>query len=81
MTGQTVVTMRGADVIGARRGTVRKAKIRWGSVLSAAVTVLGIVSSPAVLAILPAKIAALVTAAGAVCQAITKPVARDESER
>lgn len=60
---------------------MRKPKIRWSSVLSAAVTIAGVVTSPAVLALLPLKIAAVVTAAGAVCQAITKPVTRKEYER
>lgn len=58
-----------------------KGRIRWSAVLSAAVTVVGVLSDPHVLALLPAKAAAVVTVAGVVLQAITKPVHRTAEER
>jgi hypothetical protein len=59
----------------------RKPKFRWGALASALVTVAGVIASPAVLALLPAKAAVAVSFIGVACQAITKPVARAEHER
>lgn len=49
-------------------------RIHWPAVLSALITVAGIATSPAVLALLPLKAAAIVTAVGAVLQSVTNGV-------
>jgi len=60
---------------------VRKPKVRLPAILSALVTVAGILSLPEVLALLPKDAAVTVVAIGAALQAITKPVTRKEHER
>ena len=57
---------------------MKKFRIHWPAVVSALVTFAGIASSPAILALLPAKTALIVTAAGAVCQAVTKSVTKTD---
>lgn len=49
-------------------------KPHTAGILAALMSILGIVSSPAVLGILPPKAAAVVGAAGLIAQAFTKPV-------
>ncbi len=49
-------------------------KLHTAGIVGALVSVIGLLSSPAVFNALPPKYAALVTAAGIVLQAFTKPV-------
>lgn len=53
-------------------------KINWKSIGAGAVSVFGIVSSPVVAGMLPAKAAAVVAAVGIVLQAFTHPVAQSQ---
>jgi hypothetical protein len=48
----------------------------WPAIVSGAVTLIGALSGPAVLAVLPAKISAGVVVLGAVLQAFTAPLPR-----
>jgi hypothetical protein len=48
--------------------------IHWSAVGAAAITTLGVVSSPAVMGMLPPKYAALIAGLGIIAQAFTKPV-------
>lgn len=68
----------------------RKGKIRWGSVAALATTIVGVVTDPDVAAAaktvgiaIPAlgTVSHLLILAGAISQAVTKPVKRKESER
>lgn len=59
----------------------KKRRIRWSAILAAAVTVVGVLSDPHVLALLPAQLSVPITIAGAVIQAATKPAVRREEER
>ncbi len=49
-------------------------KIHWAALGSVAVTLAGVAASPAVMGVLPPKVAAGVIIGGAVLQAVTKPV-------
>ena len=59
----------------------KKGKFRWGSLLAGAVTLIGILADPHILALLPAQASVAIAVAGVVIQAVTKPVARKEEER
>lgn len=50
-------------------------KVNWGGVLGAVTSVVGILSHPEVLAVLPEKIALIVSGVGIILQAVSKPVA------
>ena len=52
-------------------------KIHWPAVLSAAVSVVGILARPELLALLPGKTATVVAAAGCVAQLVSKSVKKD----
>jgi hypothetical protein len=54
-------------------------KIHWPAIGAAAVSVLGVASSPAVLGLLPPQWAAAVAGAGIIAQAFTKPVPKADA--
>lgn len=51
--------------------------IHWTAVGAAALTTLGVVSSPAVMGMLPPKYAAIIAGLGIIAQAFTKPVPKN----
>lgn len=56
------------------------AKPHTAGILAGLLSAIGIVTSPAVIGVLPAKYAAIVTAAGIVLQAFTKPVTAGDTD-
>ena len=50
--------------------------IHWPAIGAAAVTVLGVASSPAILGMLPPQYAAIVAGLGIIAQAFTKPATK-----
>lgn len=59
----------------------KKPKFRWSAILSAGVTLLGVLADPHVLDLLPAQATTAIAIGGVVLQALTKPVARKDEER
>lgn len=59
----------------------RKGKIRWGTVLTAAVGVVAALGDPDVLGYLPPKVAAPVAIAALIVSAVKKAAVREEHER